>query len=772
MKAESGAMLAPCAKPVPFHDRSGEHVALPCPFFGAMRTNVLRSVLPLLSVLCFGPLAAQSTIAEARQLPIGSTVTVSGVVTTGAELGSVRYFQDATAGIAAFPGTGSVGGFNPQPGHQITITGELKLFNGLLQVDPITAYTVQSTGNPLPAPIAVTPAQLGPTLESRLVRCNGCMFQQAGAPITSTTHPFTCSGETGVVFFRNNHPMIGGDLPVGPTNVLGVLSRFAPGNPPQAGYQVLPRNTADLSPSTIFITSDVVPVDITTSGSTLTWETNTAGASGVYHGPTAALGTWTVVDGSTAQHAVVVGGYAPASLFHARAFSVLGTDTAWSPTRIYSTASAQPGSIAVYFNKPVDFGQSLGSPANHIGSAMDDSIRAYMDRALYTLDIAVYNTTNNSMVNAANAAQARGVQVRWIAEGGTSNTALGNLAPGIGLLYRENAQGSGMHNKFVVVDAGSATDATVLTGSCNFTNAGFFLDANNLVVVRDQALAHAYHLEFEEMWGSGGAMPNVQNSRFGNTKTDNTPHHFNVGGTTVECYFSPTDGTTSRIRQALLGAQHRIEFALFAFTANELAEALLEKHMDPAVNVRGIINDAFEPGSMFPTLSGAGVQVVAPTEGSGTVHHKYAIVDHGHAQAGPRTITGSHNWSFFAENHNDENTLIIHGVEVADQFHQEWSARWAQVVGISTPGADLAWLGLAPNPVRDELGLSLAVAQATGLAIEVLDMQGRLVHTEGAWAVAGIFDHRLNVSHLPRGAYLLRITGEGLSARARFIRSE
>lgn len=736
-----------------------------------MHMDLPRFALSVLLLSCCVTTSAQTTIAEARQLPIGTSVTVSGVITTGPELGSVRYLQDATAGIAAFPGTGSVGGFAPQPGHQVTISGVLRLFNGLLQVDPITSYTVLSTGNMLPAPETVTPAQLGPALESRLVQCTGCEFSQAGAPITSTTHQFTCSGGTGVVYFRSSHPMIGGNLPVGPTNVRGVLSRFAPGNPPDGGYQVLPRSAADLSPSSIFLTSDVVPEDISTSGCTLTWETNTAAASGVYHGPTPTLGTWTVVEGSTEQHAVDVDGYASASLFHARAFSVLGTDTAWSPTRIYSTASAQPGSIAVYFNKPVDLGQSLGSPANDIGSAMDDSIRAYMDRALFTLDIAVYNTSNNSMVNAANAAHARGVQVRWIAEGGVSNTALGDLAPGIGLLYRENAQGSGMHNKFVIVDAASATDATLLTGSCNFTNAGFFLDANNLMVVRDQTLARAYHMEFEEMWGGGGALPNPQESRFGSAKSDNTAHHFNVGGTTVECYFSPSDGTTSRIRQALLGARHRIEFALFAFTSNELAEAILEKHMDPSVNVRGLINDAFEPGSMYPTLSSAGVQVVAQVEGSGTVHHKYAIVDHGHADAGPRTINGSHNWSFFAENHNDENTLIIHGVEVADQFHQEWSARWAQAVGISTPGADLAWLGLAPNPVRDELGLSLAVAQATGLAIEVLDMQGRLVHAEGAWAVAEIFEHRLNVSHLPRGAYLLRITGEGLSARARFIRS-
>ena len=48
---------------------------------------------------------SQANIAAARAMPIGSTITVHGIVTNGPELGIIRYFQDATAGIAAYSST-------------------------------------------------------------------------------------------------------------------------------------------------------------------------------------------------------------------------------------------------------------------------------------------------------------------------------------------------------------------------------------------------------------------------------------------------------------------------------------------------------------------------------------------------------------------------------------------------------------------------------------------------------------------------------------------
>src|SRR5690606_4031550 len=191
------------------------------------------------------------------------------------------------------------------------------------------------------------------------------------------------------------------------------------------------------------------------------------------------------------------------------------------------------------FTRSVDTSVSTGTDAIALGSATDDTLAAWIDRARHTLDVAMYNTNSQVVVQAVNAAAIRGVQVRWIAEGNTANTALNSLQSAIPVLYRTDSVGSGMHNKFFVIHADAADSALVMTGSCNWTTGSFFLDDNNLVLIQDQALARGYRLEFEQMWGGSGPQPVPALSRFGADKSVVTPRLFNVGGTLVESFFSP-----------------------------------------------------------------------------------------------------------------------------------------------------------------------------------------------------------------------------------------
>ena len=64
------------------------------------------------------------------------------------------------------------------------------------------------------------------------------------------------------------------------------------------------------------------------------------------------------------------------------------------------------------------------------------------------------------------------------------------------------------------------------------------------------------------------------------------------------------------------------------------------------------------------------------------MHHKYAIVDYNSSNSDPIVLTGSHNWSTSAETKNDENTLIIHDLFVANEFYEEFTSRYNQVSGI------------------------------------------------------------------------------------------
>jgi phosphatidylserine/phosphatidylglycerophosphate/cardiolipin synthase-like enzyme len=723
-----------------------------------------HNLLPI-ALLWGATLHAQIPIAEARDLPLGTVVTVRGIVLNGGELGGIRYVQDATGGIAAFPGTGSISGFNPPRGADLSVTGPLKLFNGLLEIDPVQAFTVHSTNNPLPAPQPITPSGMGEINESELVRMNGCSFVSGGT-FSSGTRPFTCNGESGVIFLRSQHPLVGTPVPVGALDLVGIVSQFSSAPVPVGGYQLLPRDAADLIPSTsIALVGEVAQTDIVPNGFTLRWNTNLSGTSRVRYGATPALGSFAGTGSGTTTHAVALTGLPPAAMVYAQPFSVQGTDTAFAPVGLYSTASAEPGSITVYFNRSVDVSVATGPPAINLGSALDDTLIAYIDRAQYTLDVAVYNTTSNAMVSAVNAAHARGVQVRWTTEASQGNSALNNLHPAIPVLQRQNSSGSGMHNKFLVIDADHGPLAHVITGSANLTNGSLFFDANNVVIVRDQALARGYRREFEEMWGGSGPQPVPANSRFGSGKQDDTPHFFNVGGTPVQLWFSPSDGTTARIAKALRTADQRIEFALFVLSSSTLTEELIDAQALPSVTVRGVLEEDDLNGTSWNALLAGGVQVL--TDGAAfSLHHKYAIVDRDAPQHDPQVVTGSHNWSFNAENHNDENTLIIHSAEVANLFYQEWAARWTTAVGIDEAVVADRGLHLWPNPATDLLVIDRAAGSGPAELL-VSDATGRqLVRT-----VAVAQRTLLAVEHLPAGLYLVNVVErDGRRASGRFVR--
>ena len=68
-------------------------------------------------------------------------------------------------------------------------------------------------------------------------------------------------------------------------------------------------------------------------------------------------------------------------------------------------------------------------------------------------------------------------------------------------------------------------------------------------------------------------------------------------------------------------------------------------------------------------------------EGGGILHHKYMLIDADSSESEPIVITGSQNWTTSAEDVNDENTLIIHNAQIAQQYLQEFIARYRETGG-------------------------------------------------------------------------------------------
>lgn len=423
-----------------------------------------------------------------------------------------------------------------------------------------------------------------------------------------------------------------------------------------------------------------------------------------------------------------------------------------SDIKLFSTVSKSSGNITVYFNQWVDNDASDITNATRVTS-FEDTIVAYIDRSQTTLDVCNYNTGSLPIVNAINAAQTRGVVVRYIAADntGTNNDELGSLSGSIPMIQRPD-DGEVMHNKFLIVDVDNSEIAIVLTGSVNHTSNSCEDDYNNMVIVEDQSLAFAYELEFEEMWGTSTNTPNPFNAKFGADKIDNTPHDFNIGGVPVELYFSPSDGTTSHIETAILSANTDMQFAMLTFINNDLGDAVIDIH-DAGVEVKGIIENVLYFGSEYNGLVSAGIDVWTHQTEANMFHHKYGVIDANNTSSDPLVVTGSHNWTNSAEDDYDENTLIIHDAEIANMYYEEFMARYSEISGMIISDKEKENILVYPNLVRDEIKIEFSVQNKNNYTFQIIDLGGRLVE------IGNITSSKtsINVQHLEPSVYFIRL---------------
>lgn len=338
---------------------------------------------------------------------------------------------------------------------------------------------------------------------------------------------------------------------------------------------------------------------------------------------------------------------------------------------------------------------STGTNAAYLDAAFDDTITAYINRAKYTLDIAVYNFTSTagSMVakiaQAANIANARGVMVRWIYNGSSTNSGLSLLDPAINTLASPTSASYGiMHNKFMVIDANSVNpdDPIVMTGSFNFSAQQTTGDYNNIVFIQDKPVALAYYEEFNKMWGGTGASPNLVNSTFGVHKSASAQHVFSVDGKTVEVYFSPADATGSRLKTAISSSDHDLFFGIYTFTDTSMANLVKNKYNN-GIAVRGIMD---QYSTNYTTSLNTPYHILSPILGNHLViysgadlyHNKIMLADALVPASDPQVFTGSFNWSLSAQNSNDENAVVIHDSTIANQYYQELCGNFIGLGGL------------------------------------------------------------------------------------------
>jgi phosphatidylserine/phosphatidylglycerophosphate/cardiolipin synthase-like enzyme len=514
------------------------------------------------------------------------------------------------------------------------------------------------------------------------------------------------------------------------------------------------------------IVSPIEISDISTTEFTLSWTNDGIAHSYIRYGKTRELELGLLYIGEVDNPSITIDNAQPSELYYVKALAYRENDSDESDTLVFITASLSSGKMNVYFTREVNtsYANSSSNHAIYLPSLVDDTLVEYIKRAQETIDVAIYNMASTSALasisEALNDAAERGVKVRVIHNESTSNTGIGNLSELIPTLESPVPQfpdGHGlMHNKFIVFDA-HATNPNlpiIWTGSTNLTTNQINLDPNNVIIIQDQSLAKAFTLEFNEMWGSDGELPNHSESKFGPFKKDNTPHVFLVNGKRVELYFSPSDGVNNRIVKAINDASGDLFVNTMLITRNDLADALISK-FNQGVTVQVLVNEVSTSSTYGQLETALGTGIMNYEQVTGMLHHKLMFTQ-SPSNSSPYVLTGSHNWSTAADVRNDENTLIVYDADIVNQYYQEFMARYNSVVSIDEINR-LQNVQIYPNPASESFVIDCMSATCPS-RIKFVSISGAVVFEQELTDVLSQYQFDLN--GIETGVYFVQMFGE------------
>ncbi len=137
-----------------------------------------------------------------------------------------------------------------------------------------------------------------------------------------------------------------------------------------------------------------------------------------------------------------------------------------------------------------------------------------------------------------------------------------------------------------------------------------------------------------------------------------------------EVYFCPEDACSSQIIRQIDGAQSYVYVAMYSFTLDSIADALI-RAKNRGVDVKVVMEKSqVGKGFEYERLKSAGINVKLD-KNPDYMHNKFAIID------GKMITTGSFNWSKHADTKNDENLLIVYSQELARKYEEEFSELWS-----------------------------------------------------------------------------------------------
>ncbi|MDZ7681336.1 MAG: phospholipase D-like domain-containing protein [Fodinibius sp.] len=401
---------------------------------------------------------------------------------------------------------------------------------------------------------------------------------------------------------------------------------------------------------------------------------------------------------------------------------------------------------------PADYSVALPGNMSNSSSDLIGSLETLINRADYSVDLAIYDLEHPRVGQALAEAKRRGVQVRVVTDnynrtdseqidstmwatlrraGITSIDDDGDIYEADGDIIDNSLTNSGadMHHKFAVIDGenDNPDDDYVWTGSANLTLTGAY-NTNNTIVIKDSGIADAYEAEFEQMWGSTGTKPNTRRARYHKDKEEVSDHTYFVDDTRVELYFGPINRTDTkpsimnRLVKVVRGqAQHDVAFQAFAITPTiPLSRTIWQMSATGQIKLNGLIDPLFyyrykSNGDIWASPEAQVTnRTILPANEMRKLHHKLMLIDANHPDTADQgvTIAGSYNFSKNAEVNNDENLLIIYSDRITNQYYQDFrgAMRRAQRKA-EIPG---------PPVESDQWYTVQEVSDGTAFAIEVL----------------------------------------------------
>ena len=138
----------------------------------------------------------------------------------------------------------------------------------------------------------------------------------------------------------------------------------------------------------------------------------------------------------------------------------------------------------------------------------------------------------------------------------------------------------------------------------------------------------------------------------------------------TEVYFSLSDNPQKEIIKNINQAETFINIAMYIFTDREIALPLI-KARERGVKVRLYLDqdqvDYKYSQSRFLVQKGIKTRI---STNNYIMHNKFAIIDN------RILLTGSYNWTFSANNRNDENLMVIDDPEIIARYQNQFERLW------------------------------------------------------------------------------------------------